>query len=76
MHSNLLHIKAFLNSDWLTQTQMSISQSEASKIYFEFQQSPSSPIEEEGSGDYDTYEDEDGDSWDDIGKKHALKIYD
>lgn len=29
------------------------------------EQSPSSPIEEEGSGDYDTYEDEDGDSWDD-----------
>jgi len=32
----------------------------------ENEQSPSSPIEEEGSGDYDTYEDEDGDSWDDM----------
>jgi len=32
----------------------------------ENEQSPPSPIEEEGSGDYDTYEDEDGDSWDDV----------
>jgi len=32
----------------------------------ENEQAPSSPIEEEGSGDYDTYEDEDGDSWDDV----------